>query len=409
MARHRQGVLRRHRFVAARRAGVRLRSVVLVGVVGVAAACGSGSVSFSGTVGSTVPTTSAASGGIGPIPTVREALPAIEAFVEKERGLKFKRPVKVKLLGSKAFVKQLDAVDSPPSQKDIDQEESILASLGLVSPRVDIARAFKNAGDDGTLGFYNDKSKRLYVRGTRATPGVRAVMAHELTHALTDQWFGLHRPKLDKSNQELGLGFTGLTEGDAERTRIAYEHQVLTPAQRAIAEKEENGGGRPPHVPFVVLELIGFPYAVGPDFVNAIVADGGIAALNAAYRHPPTSSEQLIDPTAYENHDDPKHVPTPPADATLVAHGDLGMIGLLLMLEHGLSNDAAQQALAGWGGDQFATWRSSNGWCLRDSVVMDYGFATSAFQGALKQWVATRHGKAHIEHLGPTTTFVTCS
>ncbi|HEX3898692.1 MAG TPA: hypothetical protein VHW74_05925 [Mycobacteriales bacterium] len=352
---------------------------------------------------------SAATGGIGPIPTIKQALPGIEAFVEQERGLKFKRPVKVKLLAAKAFVKQLDKGDGAPSKSDIEQSESIFYSLGLLSPKVNIAKVFKDAGDDTTIGFYDFKTKRLYVRGTRATPGVRAVLSHELTHALTDQWFGLNRPKLDKSNQELGDAFTGLIEGDAERTRIAYEHKVLTPAQRKIAEQEENAGGRPPHVPLVILELIGFPYAVGPDFVDTLVEDGGIAELNHAYRHPPTSSEQLIDPTAYENHDNPKHVATPAADGTRVAHGDLGMIGLLLMLEHGLPRDEAQQAMTGWGGDQFASWRSGSGWCLRDSVVMDYGLAMDAFQAGLKDWVKTRHGNAHIEQLGDKTTFVTCS
>lgn len=349
-------------------------------------------------------------GGIGPIPTMKQALPGIEAFVEQERGLKFKHPVKVKLLGDKAFVKQLDKGDSGPTQKDIDQFDSVALSLGLMSPKVDIAKAFKTAGDDGTDGFYDFKSKRLYIRGTRATPGARAVLAHELTHALTDQWFGLNRPKLDKTNDEQSDAFTALIEGDAERTRIAYEHKVLTPAQRAAAEKEENAGGRPPHVPLIVLELMGFPYAIGPQFVDAIVADGGIAALNRAYRHPPVSSEQLIDPTAYEAHDNPKHVATPASDGSRVDHGDLGEVGLLLMFEHGgLSREQSQTATTGWGGDQYVTWRLGGGWCLRDSVVMDYGLAMSAFQRALKTWVASRHGKARIEQLGDTTTFVTCS
>jgi hypothetical protein len=236
------------------------------------------------------------------------------------------------------------------------------------------------------------------------------VLSHELTHALTDQWFGLRRPKLQKSHQELGLGFTALTEGDAERTRKAYESQVLNSAEQALAQREEAGTGSMPHVPRIVLELIGFPYAIGPEFVQAVVSHGGLAALNAAYRHPPTSSEQLINPLAYFVHDGPKHVATPPADGVRVDHGDLGVVGLLLMLERGLPRSDAQEAVVGWGGDQFVTWRAgAHRWCLRDSVVMDDGTATVAFDSALATWASKRGSEANVEQQGATTTFVSCS
>src|SRR5207302_10558254 len=105
--------------------------------------------------------------------------------------------------------------------KDAVNLRATCSAHGLIPASTDLLKAFKSAYDQGTIGFYDFKSKQLYVRGTKATPGVQAVLSHELTHALDDQWFGLNRPALDKSNQELGLGFTALSEGDAERTRMA--------------------------------------------------------------------------------------------------------------------------------------------------------------------------------------------
>lgn len=358
------------------------------------------------------PTSSAsADNGAGPsrVLPVKQVLPGIEAFVEHSRGLRFKRHVRVTLLGRKAFLAKLHEDQHDPKPIEVEKETAVLSSLGLVSPKVDLVKAFKTAYDEGTLGFYSSKKKRLYVRGRRATPGVRAVLAHELTHALTDQWFGIHRPRLDKSNQELGLGFTALIEGDAERTRKAYERS-LSAADQARARREEGGDQKPPAVPQVVLVFIGFPYAVGPSFVDAVVTAGGLHALNRAYQHPPTSSEQLLDPQSYFSRDEPVHVDVPRADGHVLEHGDLGLIGLLLMLEHGLDRSTASRAVIGWGGDQFVVWRAGAGrWCLRDTVVMDYGQAQITLEQALSQWAATTDGRAHVEHQGKRTTFRTCS
>jgi hypothetical protein len=344
-----------------------------------------------------------------PVQPVRVVLPQLERFVEHERGLRFRHPVKVQLLGRKAFIAKLDAGDQKPKPREVEKETAVLASLGLIGPRVDLVTAFKTATDSGTLGFYSNKTKRLYVRGTRATPGVRAVLSHELTHALTDQWFGLRRKGLDKGNLELSTGFTALIEGDAERTRKAYE-ATLSPADRRLAEREEGSDSKPPPVPQVVLDIIGFPYAAGPGFVDAVVRHGGLAALNAAYRHPPTSSEQLLDPQAYFAHDNPKHVAKPPAGGPVLEHGDLGLIGLLLMLERHLDRATASQGVIGWGGDEFTAWRAGDHrWCLRDTVVMDYGAAAANLDAALALWAAKTGGRAVVEHRGPRTTFRTCS
>src|SRR3954465_9050673 len=53
------------------------------------------------------PTPTVTATGPTAVQPLKGALPAIERFVEKERGLRFKHPVKVKLLGERAFVAKL--------------------------------------------------------------------------------------------------------------------------------------------------------------------------------------------------------------------------------------------------------------------------------------------------------------
>lgn len=335
------------------------------------------------------------------------AIPRIEKFVETERGLRFKRHVKVTLLSAKQFVAKLRSTQGKDDAKDVEKTRSTLAALGLIPASTDLAKAFHSALDAGVIGFYDDKSKQLYVRGTKATPGVQAVLSHELTHALTDQWFDISRPAIDKDTQEKSLAFTTLLEGDAERTRLAYEAR-LSASDKAAADKEESSGGTP-KVPQIVLELIGLPYEIGPQFVNGLIDHGGIAELNAAYRHPPVSSEQVLDVTHYLDGDTPKHVATPRADGTPLDKSDLGEIGLFLTLSQQLGQSEAVTGARGWGGDEYVSWKSGSRYCLRDSIVMDDGDSTTRLHTALAQWAAKSDGRMHVEASGSTTTFVSCS
>jgi hypothetical protein len=331
------------------------------------------------------------------------AIPRIEKFVEAERGLRFKHRVKVTLLSNKAFVAKLRATQGKDDAQAVEKTKSTLAALGLIPVSTDLAKAFHTAYDAGVLGFYDPKSKQLYVRGARATPGVQAILSHELTHALTDQWFGIDRPAINKDTQEKDLAFTTLTEGDAERTRQAFE------AKLSPADKSESAGGTP-KVPQIVLELIGLPYAVGPTFVESLVEHGGLKELNAAYRHPPVSSEQVLNADRYFAGDVPLHVATPRADGTPLDKSDLGQIGLFLMLSSSLGQQEAATGARGWGGDEYVSWKAGpNRYCLRDSIVMDDSDSTTRLHTALAEWVAKSHGRAHVEQSGTTTTFVSCS
>lgn len=348
------------------------------------------------TAAPSVSTTTAAAAGSATTTTavagesVESVVPAIEAFVEKERGLKFKSPVNVTLLSDKAFearVTETDAMD----QEELEHAQAVLQAMGLLDADVDLAAVVRSFTAGAVLGFYDPDTKELVVRGAKPTPFVRSVLAHELLHALEDQNFDLAR---DELGDEAALGFQALAEGSALRIEERYR-QSLSKADRQAADREErNQGGRVPNVPEVVQVIFGFPYAFGPDLVGAIVRAGGQPRLDAAYADPPASTEQVIEPDRYLKGDDSKPVATPAADATAFDDGEIGQLFLALMLRAELDGDVAAKAADGWGGDHYVAWKDGRRTCVRMNFVMDTAADTAQLTAALSKWAAKRGSAA---------------
>src|SRR5437764_6546797 len=166
------------------------------------------------------PATTSTTVAAAPAPGSVEAfVPVAEKFVEQHRGLTFKQPVPVTVLDDAAFRKKLAADDTPDDPAEIQKSQKDLRALGLIPPGLDLAKTENELLGGDVSGFYDSKAKALFVRGVAATPYVREVIVHELTHAVQDQYFGLDRPGLTNRDDEAFDGFQALYEGDAERVR----------------------------------------------------------------------------------------------------------------------------------------------------------------------------------------------
>ena len=312
--------------------------------------------------------------------TIQQFVPIAERFVETHRGHPFKSPVPVTLLDDTAFRQKLLG-DSGSDSAQITVTSKELKALHLIDHTVDLKTATDNLLGAGVSGFYDPKSKSLVVRGVAATPYVRQVLVHELTHALQDQYFGIDRPSLAKADDEQAAAFQALVEGDAVRIENEY-HAAMTDAEQSEANREEaaEGAGIPGDTPRVLLEAISFPYVAGPRFVGALATSGGNAAVDRAFAHPPVSSKQLLDANTYLAGIAPRTLAVPHADGTAFDHGVNGEFGLILLFEQaGLDAAQARGAADLWGGDEYVAWNHGSGACVRMAVVA----GTAAEQGDL--------------------------
>jgi hypothetical protein len=216
---------------------------------------------------------------------------------------------------------------------------------------------------------------------------VRITLVHELTHALQDQHFELHRPALDDADDESGQAFSGLVEGDASRIEDLYRDS-LSNAEIKAAEREQVEQSAAAFlgidIPRVLVQIIVFPYLVGPDFVDALLgAEPG--RLDVAFAEPPTTSEHLIHPERFLAGEGSVTVTPPAADGEVIDEGVLGELGLRLMFGGGPGADVAAN---GWGGDWYVAWDDGDVTCVRADLVMDSPTDAAELRDALDAWAA---------------------
>lgn len=333
-------------------------------------------------------------------PPTTEAEPATEAeveaavadisdFVAEQRGVEFKDPVKVELVGEGDFQDRL-LDDFDEDVEDLRTTEVFLKGLGLVDPEVDMVESVRSLLGGGVVGFYDTETKELVVRGTALTPYVRTTIAHELTHALDDQHLDLDRPEYDDAAGEIGFGFDAVVEGNARRVEDAYR-ESFSAEDRADASSEElalGGDMDLGDVPLVLLDLISAPYSLGQRLVEGLAGEGGEDAVNTAFTDPPTTSEQVLDPESYADREPAVEVTHPEVAGDVVDEGVVGELLVLLVLADKLGMEPARAAADGWGGDWGVAWRDGDRSCVTAVLVGDDAGETAEMLDAFDQWAA---------------------
>lgn len=344
-----------------------------------------------------------------PAGSLDEFVPIAERFVEEHRGLKFKADVKVLALPDAEFRQRLAGKQSSDAAA-LRTEAKVLSALGLLAGRPDLARAEEALQGAAVIGYYEPKTKELVVRGVQPSAAVRRVVVHELTHALQDQWFSIDRPVHE--DDESDLAFRTLVEGDAVRIERQYLASLSEADQKQVRADDLAGGGPPPDVPAVLLELEAFPYVVGPRFTEALIDAGGQARLDAAFSGPPLTTAQVLHPERFLGGDGaPQAVEAPTADGAIIDRGVVGELGLRLIMERlvrtGQISDADQQAVAlGWSGDRYVAWDAGDVACVRTRFVMNGAAATRSLVGVLERFAGSHSGTT-VQGAGPVV-FTAC-
>ncbi len=269
-------------------------------------------------------------------------------------------------------------------------------TIGVIPDGTSLREAYEDYGGSQVIGYYNTLNGELKFVGTESpSPLDRITLAHELTHAIDDQRFGLERLDVlgaECREEELAAEIA-LVEGNATFFMLQWARTFLTPVEQVqvgidAATQDVSTEGIPPFIQ----RLQSWSYDEGLRFISALDASGGLEAVDDAFADPPVSTEQVIHPERY-----PNDAPTPVDVANLsneLGQGwediDVMTIGeswLALALGLRLGGSEANAAAAGWDGGTYRAWSNGDDVAVLLATVWDTERDAADFATAMGEWI----------------------
>jgi hypothetical protein len=331
----------------------------------------------------------------GSLALAEELVPQVEAI----RGWKFKHPVE-KFLYSEEQLRDyvLEMLEKEYPEEEVRLSEAFLHLIGALPDSLRLKETLIEVLISQIGGFYDPSTRAFYMierEGVQYGEVVEKIMiAHELTHALDDQYVSLDSLLQARERTEDGeFVVSSLVEGSATALMTTYvtKSQLageLDPSDLMKVMKSEKERSAVFFEAPIYFQTLVACYYCGMGFLlegnlAGMMAGGEKVGENflAAVSDPPRSSEQILHPEKYwtEDRDEPVVVNDEDVIALLASHGHdvvgKNTAGEILMgvvttdqdrefnsMASGLSAYWTNKASMGWGGDRFYLGESDRGW-----------------------------------------------
>lgn len=324
--------------------------------------------------------------------------------VEHAVGLKFKHPPRVQVR-TKAEVRTFLDQEFATSHaaRDIAGTAAAYKLLGLIPDSMDLAVEMKRLLAEQIVGFYDPKTKVLYVVDSAPQAEVGLVITHELVHALQDQYLNLDSLQNLEGDDDRSAAADAVIEGQA-----VYDQIVAMTGNRdfvaaipggwdAIRENiRENRSAMPAmaSAPMVLQETLIFPYLSGAEFMHDFdVREPG----KQPYGDMPVSTTQILHPLEdyFGTRLWPIRVtlPPPPRGIRVQYDEDMGEFETRLFLYQHLNDQAAAiRGATGWAGDRYEVVTLPGGPGIAWVTLWTDPVSAAQFRNLLQQAIAHRYG-----------------
>jgi hypothetical protein len=338
----------------------------------------------------------------------------IQTQVVEERGLKPKFPVPVVLLSPDELRKNV-VNDFLADYTDEETADDVLelSIIGLLDPGFDLRNLYINLLSEQIAGYYDNETSEMFVVQGEAFQGPeRLTYSHEYTHVLQDQNYDIrnglnYNDDACEVDTERCAAIQALIEGDATVSQAIWFQYYATSQDKQQVSDFYNSLKSPVYdsAPAFLKDDFVFAYDKGATFVQDLYSNGGWSSVDAAYRNPPDSTEQILHPNLYPS-DQPIPVDLPDLTSILgagwreVSRNQMGEWYTYLVLARGadanarLSDVTAESAAAGWGGDEYLVLHndSTNATVFVMKTVWDTAKDAAEFNTSFEKYANTRFG-----------------
>ncbi len=323
-----------------------------------------------------------------------QSVDTILRFDAGDTGLTVRESVKRKLLTREQVVAILkQKMDEDKDTARIERSAIVLEKFGLLPQHFALRPFLLKLLGEQVAGFYDSKTKTVNLLNWIDADTQKPVLAHELTHALQDQYQTAHGITLDKWENagpdgtprnltedrehlrfdETGTAREAVLEGQAMVAYYDYDLSVegkgrtlrtlpdILPNTLAdAAEKNSDKASESPvldSAPPVLRDSLLFPYQEGLMFEQQLLKDRGTAgAFAAVLSKPPSTSYEILHPHFYEQGGTAPLLSIPDLHPLLDkqwAPYDVGVIGALdvrMLAEAMADKGAGADAAPAWDG-----------------------------------------------------------
>jgi hypothetical protein len=278
-------------------------------------------------------------------------------FASKDTSLPIHDEVKRRLVNRDevvAFIRKHMAEDEDAQR--LQRSEFVLKRFGLLPSDFDLQTFLVALLREQVAGYYDPQTKTVNLLDWIDPDQQKPVLAHELTHALQDQSFGLEKymkagaadlatskkePTADDiEKDEESAAHQAVVEGQAMVVLIDYElapvgQSVIDSPQIVEALKAGMQMGTADSIefrnaPLYIKEALTFPYRYGLDFETELLTKmGKDKAYAGVFRKPPRTTREIMEPHAYLSGEKLAPLPLPDFKKNFKSYDkfDVGAVG----------------------------------------------------------------------------------